>query len=268
MNRSHSANTISVMKHGSHYDTIPAMLPQSCSVINVSSRNESGTPPPLPPPRKPKAHHQINPSMPELLSSVERAPKGLQIYQTRSTQQLILLEDETQNIEDFSDLEFLPNIGPIAVTLHEEIAMELSKLLLESAPSPAPSTTSTESPYEVVDEDIDESEYIHMGSGRWSSNSSEFEGSMSSEISEKLESLTARINELTNIVETSSKGEPTSADGEALTENLPSKEELQPCDQSLSACEQNRQLLAIMDCNQVRMCFLQSSSEYALCMII
>ena len=262
MKRSHSANTIgAIIKHGNPYDTIPAMLPRSrahtISVKNVPSM-DSGNPPPLPPPRKPKPHLQINSSMSESkLSVVRTAPKDFQKYQ--SAQQLILVEDETQNIKDFSDLDFLPNIGPIATTLNEEIAMVLptiSKHLLESAPSPARSTASTESPYEVIDKDIDENEYIHMGSDhsiRWSSNSSEFEGSMSSEISEKLESLTARINKLTNIVETSSKGEPTSADREALAENLPSKEELQPCDLSLSACELNRQLLATMDCNQVRM---------------
>ena len=120
---------------------------------------------------------------------MERAPKGLQKDQAQSAQQLILVEDETPNIEDFSDLDFLLNTGPIATTLNEEIAKELptiSKHLLESDPSPAPSTTSKESPYEVIDKDIDESEYVRMGSDhsiRWSSNSSEFEGSVSSEIS-------------------------------------------------------------------------------------
>ena len=138
MKRSHSANMISAMKQGSHYDTIPAMLPQPHSVKNVSPKPESGTPPPLPPPRKPKAHQQ---SMPESkLSVVRRA----QSPQTQAAQPLpiILLENETQNLEDNSDLDFLPNFGLIAVTLHDEIAMELSKHLLESAPSPAPSTTS------------------------------------------------------------------------------------------------------------------------------
>ena len=258
MKKFHRANTIGAIKHTNPYDTIPAMLPRSHSIKNTSSRDESGTPPPLPPPRKPKVlYFERKTSLPEMLSSVERAPIGLQKDQTQSAQQLILVEDETQNIEDFSDLDFLLNTGPIATTLNEEIAKELhtiSKHLLESAPSPAPSTTSTESPYEVIDADIVESEYVRMESDhsiRWSSNSSEFEGSVSSEISEKLESLTARINKLTNIVETGSKGDPTSADGEALTENLPSKEDLQPCDRSLSACEQNRHVLATMDCNQV-----------------